>query len=118
MKSLSGTTLNTYGASSLSFTVSAISATYNSITYSGDLRLNTFKSNVYTGNLFTGGKSLIQIEGSPRVVFDSETFTNNGDMSTEAITKYGTNIISPSASEMTIAGAIASPGSYLSTKLG
>lgn len=46
------------------------------------------------------------------MTFDTETFTNNGDMSSEGIAKYGTNIISNSAAEMSIQAAIGAPGSY------
>ena len=63
----------------------------------------TFKSNTWDGNFFTAGKSLIQLEGAPRVFFNSETFTSNGDMVKEAINQYGTLTAS---SEYTIANRI------------
>ena len=61
------------------------------------------------------------MEGAPRIIFDGETFTNNGDMSSEGITAFGSGILTaattPSA-EMSITAAIGSPGTYSSTTLG
>lgn len=50
--------------------------------------------------------------------FSDETYTNNGDSCREAIITYGTNVLSPSSTEMTISSALASPSSYPSTVLG
>ena len=63
-----------------------------------------FKSNVFTANFYTGGKSLIHVEGGPRIFFDGDEFTNNGDNTKEAIDKYGSGILVASTSnEPTIA---------------
>ena len=83
---------------------------------------NTFYANNYNANFFTGGKSMIHLEGTPRVFFSDETFTNNGDMCKEAITTYATyngiTILTAAPGEMTISTVLSSPGSYSSTTLG
>ena len=65
--------------------------TINSVhySYSGDLKKITFKNNVYDGNFYTNGKALVHLEGVLRVYFDGDTFTNNGDNTNEALTKFG-----------------------------
>ena len=77
--------------------------------------------NQYIGNLYTGGKSLIHMDGAPRIIFDGETFTDNGDMSSEGITAFGSGILSAAITpiiEMSITAAIGSPESYSSSTLG
>lgn len=59
-------------------------------TYTADLYAITFKTNTYNQNFYTGGKSLIELQGAPRVFFNGETFTSNGDMCKEALDTYGT----------------------------
>lgn len=104
------------------FTASTFTTSYNGITYTVDFKKINFKANTYTGNFYSAGNSLIHLEGAPRVFFDTETFTNNGDNCREAINKYkinsGSTILSPAASEMTVAGALSAPGSYLGSTLG
>jgi hypothetical protein len=89
---------------SIASTVTAITstATYNSISYVADLNKINFKSNTYTANFFTGGDSLIHFEGAPRIFFTSESFTNNGDNTKEALTTYGSGVLTAATSEMTI----------------
>lgn len=118
LTSLSSTVQNNYAAASLSYTTSTGSVSYSTFTYNYDYYMIKFKSNVYTANFYTGGKALIQLEGAPRVIFESESFTNNGDMAKEVITKYGTGILVASGTELTIPSGISSPGSYSSTTLG
>ena len=79
---------------------------------------NYFYSNTYTQNFFTGGNSLIHLEGAVRVFFSDETFTSNGDNTNEAISVYGSGILSPATSEITIASALSNQGAYSSTTLG
>ena len=58
--------------------------------FSIDLRAINFKLSTYNENFYTGGKSLIELQGAPRVFFDSENFYYNGDMCKEAIDAYKT----------------------------
>lgn len=118
MASLSAATLGSYAMAILTYTPSTTTPSYNGVTYSVDLFNIAFLSNTYSANLFTGGKALVHLEGAPRVSFSTETFTNNGDMSSDALTLYGTNIMSPSSTEMSISSSISSPGTYLSSSLG
>ena len=117
MGTISGGTTTSY-CGATSFTVSSSTATYNAVTYTADLNHNKFISNTYNGNFYSNGYSLIQLDGVPRISMSGETFSNNGDASRESIIKYGTNIMSPATSEMTISASITSPGSYSSSSLG
>lgn len=58
------------------------------------------------------------MEGAPRIFFSEETFKNNGDMSRDAINKYGSGVIKASPTELTLSQALSNPGSYSSTTLG
>ena len=119
MASLSAGTGTSYCAVSSSvFTTSTQSITPISTTYTADLAKINFQSNTYTANFYTAGNSLIQLEGAPRIFFSGETFTNNGDNSKEAITKYGSGILTESITEMTIANALSNPVSYPGSTLG
>lgn len=81
----------------------------------------TFTENTYTKNFFTGGESLVHLEGAPRVFFKDETFNTNGDMIYEAANTYGllsgttTYSFSPT-SQYTMASGIT--GSMASNTLG
>lgn len=96
------------------------SQTFTPITtsYSSDLKYIIFEKNTYEANFYTGGKSLVHLEGAPRVKMSSETFNNNGDASSESITMFGLGIMSVAGSEMSIPNALGSQGSYSSTLLG
>ena len=125
MTSIGSTTQTSYCAvvpSSAFASLTNIAITPVSTTYAGYLNINYFVGNTYNGNLFTGGKSLIHLEGSPRTYFETETFTNNGDMTKEGINVYGTNlgwtILTASSTEVTIAGGLTSPASIPSANLG
>ena len=61
---------------------------------------------------------MIHLDGTPRVFFQTESFTNNGDNSKEALSVYGSGVLSAATGEMTIAGALSSQSSYSSTTLG
>jgi hypothetical protein len=77
-----------------------------------DMKKTTFKTNTYTRNTATGGMALIDLIGVPAVLFDSETFTNNGDSTSNSLSLYGSGVLSPATSEMSIDGALASTASY------
>ena len=46
------------------------------------------------------------------------TFTNNGDMSKDAIDRYGSGVITASTTEISISAALSSPATYPSSTLG
>lgn len=81
-------------------TTTTVSRTYvnpitsTSTTYTIYMNQVTFLTNTYTENFATGGKGLVDVWASPRVVFSGETFTGNGDATVDSITKYGSGVIS------------------------
>lgn len=87
-------------------------------TYTADLNKVIFKNNVFTGNFFTGGKSLIHLEGVPRVFFSDEAFTNNGDSCKEAISTYGSGVMTQAVNEMRISDALSNAVAYPGSGLG
>lgn len=121
MPTLSGAVQTSYCSTTSSVTSSIISSSYNSVTYNADLSKIQFQSNTYEANFYTGGKSLVHLEGAPIVYFNSETFTNNGDNTKDIIDKYGSGIIVPASvshTEITIAAVLASPATYGGSTLG
>lgn len=86
--------------------------TWNGNTYTVDMEALTFKYNVYTENFATRGKGLVDITGAPRVFFTAETFTGNGDATSNVLSTYGSGILTAATSEMSIDSALASPGTY------
>lgn len=62
-------------------------------TISGNMYQTTFKSNSYIANYASSGAGIVDVQGVPRVFFISETFTNNGDSSTNAITQFVSSVI-------------------------
>ena len=86
--------------------------------YTADFNKIIFGNNVYTGNSFTGGKSLIHFEGAPRIFFSDESFTNNGDNAKETLNTYATGILNSATAEMTIPTALTNQPSYPSATLG
>ena len=77
-----------------------------------------FKSNVFTANFYTGGKGLLHFEGAPRLFFDGDKFKNNGDNTLEALTTYGSGVLTASATEVNIATVLANPGTHPGSRLG
>lgn len=73
---------------------------------------------MYNANFYTGGSSLLHLDGCPRAFFQSESFTNNGDASRESIVKYSMNSIQPATAEMTIPSALRRPSSFVGSTLG
>lgn len=89
------------------------------VTYTSDLHRIQFKSNTFTQNFYTGGRSLIHFEGAPRLFFENDVFTDNGDNCKEAINTYGTGILTAATSEMDIDTAVQNVGNvYPGSKLG
>ena len=119
MTSISSATQTSYCAvSSAVFTTSSTSITPYTTTYTGDLSYNYFYGNSYYANSFTGGNSLVHLDGTPRVFFDSESFTYNGDACKEHLNAYASGVLSAATSEMTVSGALSSQSSYVSSTLG
>ena len=83
------------------YTANTASITVTS-TYTADFNKIIFSNNVYTANFYTGGVSLIHLNGAPRVFFSDEAFTNNGDNCEEALTIYGGSILGAASSEIKI----------------
>lgn len=64
---------------------------------------------------------MIHLEGAPIIYFNTETFTNNGDNTKEALDKYASGILTEASgayTEITIAGVLGAPGSYAGSTLG
>jgi hypothetical protein len=55
----------------------------------GDMQQVTFYKNVFTANHASGGNGLLDFIGVPRVFFESDVFTNNGDSIMQATSLYG-----------------------------
>lgn len=77
-----------------------------------------FKNNVYVGNFYTNSKALIHLDGALRVSFDGESFSNNGDNTLEAVSKFGTDVLTEPISAIDIATVLSSRASYQSSTLG
>jgi hypothetical protein len=118
---LSSTTKSNYVAMTFAYTAVPYTGTYSyggvTNTVTADMKKITFKSNTYTRNTATGGMALIDITGVPRVLFDSETFTNNGDSTSNSLSLYGSGVLTSATSEMSIDGALASTATYPSSVL-
>ncbi|CDW88758.1 UNKNOWN [Stylonychia lemnae] len=56
-----------------------------------DTSINSFKSNVYQENYGTGGKGLISIYASLRLIFADEIFNKNGESCDEILSSYPFN---------------------------
>lgn len=76
-----------------------------------------FTGNSYYRNSGSNNWGIVDGLGIPRMIFNSELFKNNGDAASNSITVYGSGVMSGATSEMSIDGALASPGSYSSTTL-
>lgn len=63
--------------------------TYNGNIYTIDLKTNTFRTNYYSENTFTGGSALVDLSSLPRLTIIGEFFENNGDASSEILTYFG-----------------------------
>ncbi len=50
-----------------------------------DLNMVTFKLNKFYSNFASGGQSLVDIQGAPRVSFDGDEFLRNGEATKEII---------------------------------
>jgi hypothetical protein len=105
------------GLYSYSYTANTNTRSWNGYTYTIDIMKNTFQYNVYTENYATNSKGIVDLAGMPRVFFNHEVYTNNGDASANAINYingvHGSTIISPSPAasgqpEMTIDSALSS----------
>ncbi len=67
-----------------------------------DLNQVTFKDNNFWLNFVSGGASLIDIKGAPRVSFTGDEFLKNGDSFKEVIEKsWYSGVITKASNEMT-----------------
>ena len=63
----------------------------------------TFRLNTFTANSATGNMGIVDLQTIPKVVFDTETYTNNGDSTSNSISTYGSGVLT-AATSSTIAG--------------
>lgn len=109
-----------YAITGYTYTTSAMA---NSYTYSttktiaGDYKIVTFKSNTFLRNSASNGHGLVDVKGVPRVVFDSDSYTNNGDAVSNTLNLYGGSVMTAASSEMSIDLALATPLTYLNSFL-
>ena len=67
-----------------------------------DLNQVTFKNNKFYINFGSGGQSLVDISGAPRVSFFGDEFLRNGDSFRELIEKnWYSGVITRASNEMT-----------------
>lgn len=98
-----------YYSMPFAYTAVALSASYTyggtTKTITGDMKKTTLVSNSYTRNSATGGSGIVDFQGVPRVLIESETFTNNGDSASNVITAYGSGVLASATIEMSIDGS-------------
>lgn len=104
---LSSSRQSSWYAMGFTYTAAPLTATYTysgvSKTITGDMKQVTFRLNTFTANSATGKMGIVDLQTIPKVVFDTETYTNNGDSTSNSISTYGSGVLT-AATSSTIAG--------------